>query len=142
MVPTVAQYFMANYYKNSSKDLLTCNYVPGTGSEKEGMVMLKDGYGFNGMARNQEHPVYVGNGYINLFNGRYDMFSSTNDPLNDYWFYSTLPISGVEEASCINSDRTITGTKTVTKDKLNITNNLRQMIVYSVPTDYTPCICY
>ena len=142
MVPTVAQYFMANYYKNGSKDLLTCNYVPGTGSEKEGMVMLKDGYGFNGMARNYEHPVYVGNGYINLFNGWYDMFSTTNNPLNYHWFYSALPISGVEEASCINSDRTITGTKTVTKDKLNITNNSRQMIVYSVPTDYTPCICY
>ena len=145
MVPTVAQYYMANYSNVNypgSKDLLTCNYLPGKSGLKEGLVMLKGGYGYLSGHDGEERPVYFGDGYVNFFSFYDQVFNSVNIPLNNLWNYTTLPISGVNEAT--GEKRTSTGittpTTTVTIDKLNIASEGGK--VFDVPTDYTPCICY
>jgi hypothetical protein len=147
MVPTVAQYYMANYSEDNesvTKNLLTCNYLPGTdGRDNEGMVVLNGNYYFNS-GDNNEKPVYMGNGYIYFHSGSSESFNSFNTPLVDEWKYATLPIAGVQEASgtkLLPGDVVSTGTRQIEKDKLYIYHSGGAPDV-DVPTDYTPCIIY
>lgn len=148
MVPTAVQYYMANYDKDNlsgTKDLLTCNYLPGTGGrENEGMVVLKGGYGYQYPPNStEERPVYFGDGFAYFFSGMHESFNSVNIPGSNLYYYTTLPISGVEQAKGTKTIVTTPSeaTTTVTKDKLNIASESGGK-VHNVPTDYTPCICY
>ena len=142
MVPTVIQYYMANYLLDNryyEKNLLSCNYVPGTsGHDKEGMVVLNGSYGFSA-SPSKEQPVYFGDGNIDLFIEPNQAYNSANWPVRGLFNYSALPISGVDTAVGLRDGSPVT--KEVSKDKLYIFNDNNSHIV-DVPTQYTPCIIY
>lgn len=146
MVPTVTQYYLANYSEYNGefdKNLLTCNYVPCTnGHENEGMAVLKGSYRF-GISAGTEKPVYFGDGHIYLFTGAFESFDTSNDPEYEEYNYAALPISGVTSATGTKGTNgsSTTVTYAVEKDKMYIYSKEGSPIV-DVPTDYTPCISY
>lgn len=142
MIPTVIQYYMANYLFDNryyEKNLLSCNYVPGTsGHDKEGLVVLNGSYGFSA-SPTKEQPVYFGDGNIDLFTEPNQAYNSANWPIRGLFNYSALPISGVDSAAGVLDGSVVM--KEVSKDKLYIYNDNNSPIV-GVPTEYTPCIIY